>query len=634
MVLENVLLVPERVFRRRLAGAADGLQPGRPDVVLRELAAYGRVNALAAVTAARHGWIGASFSVAEILTVLYFDVLTAPDRGRVILSKGHAAAMQYGLLAGAGFFPVEDLLRYKQSDGPQAHTDISTPGIAVNSGSLGQGLSKACGFAMASDAPVYVTLGDGELQEGQNFEALQTVAAFDLRHLVTIIDRNGIQSDSSVADIKAVEDLEQILTGFGFDVRTVDGHSIPALRETLRAAGTGARPSVVIADTKKGAGVSFMAADSCARRGYAWHGGVPDPRQYRDALRELGSAVTDRELKREIEELTASPSGREHHRAAPRPAGLSTGDAFSAALVRLAPEHAGLRVLDADLEKPCRLTEFAVRFPDQFIEMGIAEQDMVSCAGGLALSGLVPVVNTYASFFRRAFEQVYVNATEATRVLYAGHYAGLCYTTDGKTHQCTGDIAMMRSIPGMRVLYPAFAEELEGMLRWCLAGEPGPVYIRLHRTPSLVPVAPDTAACFQPDSGLHVRDRGARRAVVTSGPQLTAFAALAADRLREAGTRIDVFSVAAYHALAPDFCARLAGYEELFVVEETMGSGGLRDLVTAQLMQHRQSLPGIRHRSVDSMTFSTRDPLGLYRHFALDVESLLRFLNPGRGAAS
>jgi transketolase len=177
-------------------------------------------------------------------------------------------------------------------------------------------------------------------------------------------------------------------------------------------------------------------------------------------------------------------------------------------------------VLDADLEKPCRLTEFARSFPEQYVEMGIAEQDMVSFAGGLALRGeLVPVVNTYAAFFRRACEQVYVNATEGTKIVYAGHYAGLCYTTDGKTHQCTGDLAMMRSVPGMHVFYPTVGVELAAVLAWYLdADRTGPLYLRLHRTPAGWGDSGEPDVDFRPGWGTALRCSGPCRGSATSHP--------------------------------------------------------------------------------------------------------------------
>ena len=456
--------------------------------ILRRICACNRINAMGAIYEARHGWLGACFSVAELLTALYWDVLTDDDS--LVLGKGHAAAMQYAALAGIGRLPVEDLRRYKEADGPQAHTDIRTPGIAVNSGSLGQALSKAAGLAWQRSGLVFVIIGDGELQEGQNYEALMTISHYRLSNVVVIVDCNGLQSDSEVSAVMALPDPRGLFHSFGFNVASLDGQDMQAVVSALRESRDAPAPTVLLARTAKGAGVSFMSSRTSARRQYAWHGGVPDAAQYREALAELSRQAHIPVLDDSLQHFCNAADGPEREGADSSEPGRdttqqATGTAFSRSLERLAADTPALRVLDADLEKPCRLALFAVNRPEQFIEVGIAEQDMVSMAGGLALRGLLPVVNTYASFFRRAFEQVYVNATEGTRVIYAGHYAGLCYTTDGKTHQCTGDVAMMRSVPGMLVLYPAFPEELPAMLEWYVkSGRQQPLYLRLHRTPA------------------------------------------------------------------------------------------------------------------------------------------------------
>jgi len=601
--------------------------------VLRELCAVNRINAMAAVTSAEHGWLGASFSIAEILTVLYFDVLSAcspddPEREYVVLGKGHAAAMQYAALAGLGRFPVQDLCLYKQPHGPQAHTDISTPGIEINSGSLGQALSKCCGLALGGARRVFCVLGDGELQEGQNFEALQTIAHRDRRNVATIVDRNGLQSDSAVSDIKGIHDLEGVLQGFGFDVRCIDGNSVEHVRSCLTSLHQAHRPVAIIADTNKGAGVSFMSARTAPRRSYAWHGGIPSPAEYRAALRELRNSIRHTGVLQGIEAFLARDAGVAGG-PVPTPSGaptcVSTGTAFGAHLCDLAAAGTDVVALDADLEKPCRLAEFAQRFPDQFIEMGISEQDMVSCAGGLALRGRLPIVNTYAAFLRRALEQIYVNATERTRIVYAGHYAGLCYTTDGKTHQCTGDIGMMRTIPGMHVLYPAFPEEVPEMLAWYMHEVPrDPLYIRLHRTPA-PDIRPAGTLRFRHGHGVRVRVRDSQTAVLTCGPHTTASCARAIDQLN---APCDLYAVPTLRFLDAEFARELLDRHDTFaVVEENSAAGGLFDEVCAVFAHVAEQDPGrqrprVVRRAVDGLTFSTRDPDGLYCHFGLDADSL------------
>lgn len=638
--MSATFLVERASYNRYLARLGDARSQGDDNLAiaaLHELCLYNRVNALTCVYAARHGWLGASLSVAELLTCLYGTGKdTAPgreDRLRILLGKGHAAAMQYAVLAGLGRFPVADLLRYKHPDGPQAHTDISTPGIETNTGSLGQALSKACGLALGGAGRVVAVLGDGELQEGQNYEAFMTLHQLDLRNLLVIVDRNGIQSDSNVADIMNVPDLAAVVHGFGLAVRTVDGNDLAAVYQCLNELRTPQKPTVLIADTAKGAGISFMSARHTPRRGYAWHGGVPTAQEYVRALRELASAIADTQVSSQIADFVESLPSTGNLSANTATGRLSTGDAFGRAVTELAADPEVL-VFDADLEKPCRLTQVAQRFPERFVEMGISEQDMVSCAGGAALCGRLPVVNTYASFYRRAFEQVYVNATEHTRLIYAGHYAGLCYTTDGRTHQCTGDVAMMRSIPQMQVLYPALPEQVGQMLRWYQADrQKRPLYLRLHRTPQSSELRCDEAAEFQFGLPVVVRNRGMTEAILTSGPHMTLYCAQASDTLAAGGQRApDVLSIHTLSWMPPECAAELADrYRTLWVVEEICPQGGLFDLVANAMARIAETCPDTRlpqlvHRAADGFTCSTLQPDGLYRHFDLTASAIAEWV--------
>lgn len=600
---------------------------------LTELAAYTRVNTLSTIYHAGRGWLGASLSAVDILAVLYFHIIDrspGPDEAdQVLLSKGHAAAAQYAALTGAGWLPVNELKRYKESDGPQAHTDVHTPGIAANSGSLGQTLSKAFGLAWRSKRMFHVILGDGELQEGQNYEALMSIAHHGVTNVLPIIDRNNIQSDSDVADVKKIHDLPAALRGFGFSVHHAeDGNDVHSLLKALTAARAERKPTIVIADTRKGAGVSFIESRGTPRRGYAWHGGVPSATEYRDALAELADAIRNPHVLRELRAYLDGPSVPPRPKP-PKPAARqSTGDAYADQLLALAETRDDMVVLDADLEKSCRLTAFAEQFPDRFLEMGIAEQDMISTAGGLALGGRLPFVNTYAAFYRRGYEQLYMNSTERTKIVYAAHYSGLCYATDGKSHQCLGDVAMVRGVPNLRVVHPAFNEELPGILSWYLNEvDEDPLYLRLHRTPILLDAAPPADRQFHPGRGVAVRERGGRHCLLTAGPHMTAFCAIASDELEREGKRIDVHRVSSLSHLSLDYLSALTErYETVVVAEETIGAGGLFDEIATGLasLPAGTGAPRLFHIAPDDFTFSTLDPLGLYERFQLTPDHLKR----------
>lgn len=595
---------------------------------LRTLTAFNRINTLSAIMNAERGWVGASFSVAEILTCLYFDVANIEKKNPqkndlILLSKGHAAVMQYACLFGRGIITLDYFQKLNQKSGPQAHTDLLTPGIAANTGSLGQTLSKACGLAMTRDRHVFVILGDGELQEGQNWEAFQTLNHFRLSNVIPIIDRNGIQTDSETKDIKAIPDLEKSLSGFGFEVIGCQGNRIEPIHSALKRALQSKNPTVIIADTLKAAGARFMQTRETKRRGFRWHGPVTRRSDYLRALQDFADLLKSHAVHAELIRFIKTQNQDVMSDITEKKDVQSTGEAFGRALLRLAPAYPGLLVLDADLEKACRLTGFAEKYPERFLEMGIAEQDMVSCAGGLALQGKIPIVNTFAAFYRRAFEQIYVNATEKTKIVYAGHYAGLCYFSDGKSHQNTGDVAMMRSIPGMLVLYPACPEEVEVMLHWYLEGGwDGPVYLRLHRSPSKY--CRSALETFFPGYGNRIRQTGGEQCILTAGPHMTQICLEAAERL----DKVDVIQISTFRSLGNELLLSLLEYQRLYVIEELFETGGLFDEIQLGLVKLIQPapLPIIHHRAVSGLTFSTLEPMGLYSHFGLTPKRIAEWI--------
>jgi transketolase len=242
------------------------------------------------------GHPGGSLSAVEILTALYFKVLRHkpldpqwPDRDRFILSKGHAAPALYATLAECGYFPVEELLTLRQMDSRlQGHTDrTTTPGVEMSAGALGQGLSFAIGVALAGrldskDYRVYVLLGDGECDEGQVWEGAMAAAHFKVDNLVAIVDNNGQQIDGWNRDVMNLEPFNKKWRAFGWHAIEVDGHSIPQLIDAFdQAKKIKGQPTVIIAHTVKGKGVSFMENNP------DFHGKAPNAEEVKLALKEL-----------------------------------------------------------------------------------------------------------------------------------------------------------------------------------------------------------------------------------------------------------------------------------------------------------------------------------------------------------
>ncbi len=552
---------------------------------LRAIAAFVRINALSCIMSARHGWVGASFSAAEILTALYFGL----GERKVVLSKGHAAAAQYACLFGLGEMSRAELLAYKDGpSAPQAHACRTTPGVLLDSGSLGQALSQVAGMLCAgARGRFYVVLGDGELQEGQVWEALQTVAHRRLLGVDVVIDRNGFQSARRVAETKGIADLGGALRGLGFQVFEVDGHDPLALVQLLEPP-AGPRARVLIADTHKAGGSRLLVPRDGVQH---WHGRVPDPGLYRSILGEQVALASDPGLtagyRRHLAE--GPPLGQAAKRASSR----ATRDGFGTGLETLLEEHPELCVLDADLADSCGLgtiSDPAGRFArrGQFHQMGISEQDMVSFAGGMAVQGRLPVVSTYAAFMKRAVEQVHANLTMGARVIYAGHYAGLGYFTDGRSHQCLDDGMRFQGFPGLTLLEPAAAEQAEGMLDWAVKEAEGSVYLRLHRTARELPLgllASRRGAALAP----MVLAPNSKRCFVTTGPIATG---LAIDCLAQADfSGWGLISPCAFGepASLEPWRSLFEGKLEVFVIEESWAPGVLRPWLDDLLVRLRLS---------------------------------------------
>ncbi|MCT4594471.1 MAG: transketolase [Anaeromicrobium sp.] len=264
---------------------------------LQEVATNIRKDIIQAVHAAGSGHPGGSLSAADLLTVLYFHKMNIDpknpkmeNRDRFVLSKGHAAPVLYGALAQRGFFPKEELLKLRHMGAMlQGHPDMKNiPGVEMSTGSLGQGFSTTIGMALASkldkvDNRIYTLLGDGEIQEGLVWEAAMAAGHYNLDNLTAIVDFNGLQIDGKNDDVMTVSPIDKKFESFGWHVITIDGHNmeeiINAFDEAGRAKG---KPTVVIAKTIKGKGVSFMEDQA------GWHGSAPNDEQATTALDELG----------------------------------------------------------------------------------------------------------------------------------------------------------------------------------------------------------------------------------------------------------------------------------------------------------------------------------------------------------
>jgi transketolase len=653
----QVRFVPAEEFRRIESSAA--LPATRR---LQMIADMCRVNALSAVKLAGSGHLGSSFSAMDIVVSLYYAEMNtrqvgwgAPDRDVYFSSKGHDVPGLYAVLHSLGVLPDEKLVRLRRYGGLDGHPDVGVAGIEANSGSLGMGISKARGIAWARrfrgiGGRVFVMTGDGELQEGQNYEALQSTVQQHIHDLTVIVDHNKVQSDKTIGEIVDLGDLKAKFEASGWFVTRCDGHDHAALERlwsTLREVED--RPKAVIADTIKGKGVSFMEHPRALADGkgyYRWHAGAPDDDSFVAAHEELvrrlhagceTAGIPGIELVDIRRDARGDPFFARNALGEPVSRGASatpsTGakeyvvDAYGEALLLAAARRPDLVVLDADLAADCRTRSFELTYPDRFIQNGIAEQDMVSMAGGLARHGLLPVVNSFASFLAsRANEQIYNNAGEGSRIIYACHYAGLIPAGPGKSHQSLRDIALFANIPDVTIVQPANAEETRQAVDYAVDGARGNVVLRLAIGPS-----PRTIACPRGYSmtrgrGWIVRD-GDAAILFAYGPVMLHEALLAADRLDERGVSAAVVNQPWLNVVDDAWLAELVkarGDAPIFIVEDHGTVGGLGDGLLRALV--RQGLLGDRPFAVFGVDGppACGTPAEALAVHALDGESIAR----------
>jgi transketolase len=645
----HLVLIPKREFDRVRSAGADR------DATLGLLADMCRANALTAVKRAGSGHLGSSFSALDVVVHLLWEELNVarigwehPDRDVFFSSKGHDVPGYYAALHALGAIPSERLLRLRRLGGLDGHPDVSIPGIEANSGSLGMGISKGRGMAWAKrrlgrGGRVVVMTGDGELQEGQNYEALQGAAHDRLAGLTVVVDRNELQSDRPTAEILDLGDLEAKLRAFGWHVTSCDGHDHAALRRAFAGFGeVHDRPCALVAHTIKGRGVSFMEHPVALRDGdgtYRWHAGAPGDDDFVAAYAELVERVDARLAELGLEPLSPEPvpplepdpaaaglegepvSGAGHRVAARAVGDEYVAEAYGAALLDLVDRHDRLVVLDADLASDCRIRGVEVAHPGRFVETGIAEQDMVSMAGGLARHGLLPVVNSFASFLAsRANEQIYNNATEGTKIVYALHYAGLIPAGPGKSHQSIRDVSLLGALPNMTIVQPSNANETRALLTWAVEEAHENVAIRLAIGPS--PRRIDLDGEARPGRGTRLRE-GGDVLLLAYGPVMLHEALTASELLERRGVGAAVVAMPWLNRFDREWLGEELGEAAaVVVVEDHAPVGALGDALRRELAtagdEARQTL---EVWGVEGWPACGTPPEALRAH-ALDGESL------------
>ncbi len=604
---------------------------------LRQVAAEMRAINLIDIFAAGSGHPGGTLSIMDVAAALYLRVLNHdpkdpgwPGRDRVFWSAGHKAPALYVALGKAGYFALDDTVLLRQlGSGFEGHPNwLELPGVEISSGSLGQGLGIAVGNALAGklrDHPyrVYCIMGDGEQQEGSIWEAAMAAGHYRLDNLCGIVDKNDLQIDGWVREVMNIDPIAEKYAAFNWNVLDIDGHDMEQILDAFeRARATSGRPTVIIAHTIKGKGVSFMENQA------GWHGVAPNREQFEKAMVDLATPsvppdrmqamlATAAESAQAVERKTREslPKFRRDYwwnagefmkvDMDPTRMGFGRGLETAGADKRVVTIH-------ADISGSIKITDFEAKHPERrnrVFSVGIAEQNMMSVAAGLAKEGLIPVTGTYGVFASgRCWDQVRTTICYSNmNVKIAGAHGGISVGPDGATHQALEEISLMCVLPNMHVLVPCDSVETERATLFGLLDLVGPTYTRFAReaTPVVTTKAspfkfgvaniiryrgekPRFAEAFETSLANEYHSEGEDVSIVACGPMVPEAMRAAWLLKEEHGIETRVVNVHTVKPLDAAAVARAAEETGLMVTAEEHQVGGFGNIIAGAVLQHRQ----------------------------------------------
>ena len=563
---------------------------------LKNVATRLRIDSLRSTSEAGSGHPTTCCSAADVMAALFFGEMRFDphdphnaDADRFVLSKGHAAPILYAAWAEAGAFDRAELMNLRKIDSDlEGHPTPRLPFVDVATGSLGQGICAAVGIALnarriKSDYRTYALLGDGETAEGSVWEAADTAACDSLDNLCGITDVNALGQSRPTMWRHDMEALAARWRAFGWHTIVIDGHDMAAILDALgEARRTKGRPTMILARTIKGKGVSFVEGKE------GWHGKAFKKGDELDrALAELEKQFVPAAAGVNLPALIAKPVTRPRAVESPKPIAppsyklgdeVATREAYGVALAKLGEADTRVVALDADVKNSTFSDKFEKAFPDRFYENYIAEQVMVGAAMGLAARGAIPFPSTFACFLARAYDFIRMAAVSNVGIKMAGSHAGVSIGEDGPSQMALEDLAMCRAEPNITVLYPCDGVSTEKLVA-LMAYHPGPAYMRTSR--------PKTPVIYRNDEtfaigGLKVLRESSSDVATIVGAGVTVFEALKAyDQLKASGVNvrvIDLYSLQPIdrHGLT---AAGKASAGVIVTVEDHYEAGGIGDAV-------------------------------------------------------
>lgn len=496
---------------------------------------------LTAIYAARSGHPGGTLSILDIAAALYLNEARLDPkeprwdgRDRIIFSAGHKAPAMYAAMAKAGYFPYEDVVTLRRINSRfQGHPHAPhLPGVEVSSGSLGQGLGIAVGSALSArldnkDFRVYCLMGDGEQQEGSVWEAVMAAGNYGLDNLCAVIDVNRLQIDGWVEDVMKVEPLADKYRAFGWNVVAIDGHDMGQILEAFASARAAkGQPTVILAATVKGKGVSYMEDKA------AWHGVAPrNDEEFAQAIGDIGSEAFTLETAKRLLAHVEDYQAKQDVRVAEQLPGLGKNYWWNQEAdmqVTMEPTRFGfgrslkkngddprLVTIHADISGSIKISDFEDGHPERLprvFNAGIAEQNMMQMAAGLALEGKIPVTGTYGVFASgRPWDQLRTTICyDNLNVKIAGAHGGISVGADGATHQALEEISLMAILPNMNLFVPCDGPETERLCDEAIMRLHGPAYIRFAREATPVVTSAESPMVLGKANVIRYRGRAAK----------------------------------------------------------------------------------------------------------------------------
>lgn len=551
-----------------------------------------RIHSLKMTTKAGSGHPTTCLSMAELMACLFFDEMRYnPDdpkdwrNDELVLSKGHAAPILWAAYAEAGIIPQKELMKLRQiTSNLEGHPTPRMKWVKAATGSLGQGMSVGVGMALAmklgkSPGRVYVLMGDGECAEGAVWEASNTAAYYKLNNLCAIVDVNRLGQSEPTMHGHNLRAYERKFKAFGWEVIKIDGHNIAQILKALAQAKQYSQPTVILAKTIKGKGVSFLEDKN------GWHGKPLKEDALQKALEEIGP-MPEVESKKYVKR----PRGRETLELKKRFSfkrntyreETATRRAYGNALLNLARVNETVVALDGDVKNSTYAQDFFNAFPQRAFQIYIAEQNMVGISLGLATKGFLPFVATFSAFLSRAHDQVRMAAYSMAKIKFVGSHSGVSIGADGPSQMGLEDMAIFRPIPGCVVLYPSDAYATEACLE-SMARYQGMAYLRTTRPATSIIYAKNDKF---PIGGSKVlkKDRKDRAVVVAAG--ITVHEALKAyEELKAEGILIRIIDAYSVEPLDKENIGQQAKEVggKVVVVEDHFQHGGLGEAVALAL---------------------------------------------------